>query len=86
MEPIADQRVGVRAGDHEDRSAVTAVAAARPSTRDALLSTEREAAAASVAGGDVNVDFVNEHRIWSSVDDALEAVSPFCSVASRASG
>ena len=62
MEPVTDQGVGVRAGDDEDRSAGTAVAAARTAARDELLAAKRQAAVSAVAGDDVNVDFVNEHN------------------------
>ena len=49
MEAVVDQRVGVRAGDDEDRAAVAAVAAARAAARDELLAAERQAAAPAVA-------------------------------------
>ena len=53
----------------EDRAAVPAVAAAGPAARDAFLAAESQAAAAAVAGLDVNIDFVYEHQknlvIWS---------------------
>ena len=62
MEAVVDERVGVRAGDDEDRAAVAAVAAARAAARHELLAAERQTSASAVAGRDVNVDFVNEHR------------------------
>jgi len=61
METVVDQRVRMRAGDDVHRPAVAAVAAARPAARHPHLAAERQAAAAAVAGFDVNVDFVNEH-------------------------
>src|SRR5262249_27015108 len=65
MEPEVDQRVGVRARDDEDGAAVTAVAAARPASRDELLAAEREAAAPAMSGFYVDIDFVYNHRvIW----------------------
>ena len=67
METEVDERVGMRARDDEDRSAVAAVAAARPAARHELLAPERQAPPAAVARGDVNVDLVDEHRnlvIW----------------------
>jgi hypothetical protein len=63
MEPIVDEGVGVRTGDDVNRTAVPAIAAARPASRDALFAPERQTTAAAVAGRDVNVDFVNEHRM-----------------------
>ena len=62
VETEVDERVGMRARDDEDRSAVAAVAAARPAARHELLAPERQAPAAAVARGDVNVDLVDEHR------------------------
>jgi len=62
MEPEVDQRVGVRARDHIDGTAVAAVAAARSAARHAQLASERKTPAAAVACFDVDVDFVNEHQ------------------------
>ena len=62
MEAVVDEGVGVRAGDDVDRSAVAAVAAARPAARDELLAAERQTSASAVPGRDVNVDFVDEHK------------------------
>src|SRR5439155_1593008 len=42
MEAVVDQRIRVRVGDDEDRSAVAAVAAARAAARHELLATEGE--------------------------------------------
>src|SRR5262249_14386627 len=67
VEPVVNQRVGVWAGDDEDRAAVPAVAAARATTRHVFLATEGETAFAAVTCFDVNIDFVNEHnepRMW----------------------
>ena len=61
MEAVVDEGVGVCAGDDVDRSAVSAVAAARPAARHALFAAEGQASAAAVACRDVDVDFVNEH-------------------------
>src|SRR2546422_4521232 len=63
MEPVVDQGIGVWAGDDVDRSTMTAVAAARTTTRHELLAAERETAASAVARFDVNVYFVNKHKI-----------------------
>jgi len=63
MKAEIDQGVDVRAGDDVDRAAVTAVAAARPATRDELLATERQTAAPAVARFDVDVDFVDENAL-----------------------
>jgi hypothetical protein len=61
MKSIADESVGVRAGDDNDRPAVAAVAPARPAARDALLAAECQASASTAASRDVNVDFVDEN-------------------------
>jgi len=63
MKPVADQGVGVRAGDDVHRTAVPAVAAARPPAGHAFLAAEREASASSAAGRHLDVYFVNKHRI-----------------------
>src|SRR5438067_830379 len=63
MESVVDEGVDVRAGDDEDRSAVSAVAAAGPAARDALLAPEREASAPAISGFDVNVDFVYKQSL-----------------------
>ena len=57
-----DERVLGGSGDDEDGAAVAAVAAVGPAARDELLAPEAETAAAAVAGRDVDVDFVDEHR------------------------
>src|SRR5206468_6666728 len=62
VEAVVDQRVRVRVGDDENRSAVAAVAAARAAAGHELLATEGETAASAMAGRDVNVDFVDEHQ------------------------
>ena len=49
-------------GDDVDGAAVAAVAAVGAAARDELLAAEAEAAVAAVAGGDVDVDFVDEHQ------------------------
>src|SRR5437764_616875 len=63
MESVVDEGVDLRAGDDEDRSAVSAVAAAGPAARDALLAPEREASAPAISGFDVNVDFVYKQSL-----------------------
>jgi hypothetical protein len=60
VKPVVDERVRVGAGNDVHRTAVAAVAAARSPARDPLFAAERETSAASVAGRDVNVDFVDE--------------------------
>ena len=67
MEPVADQGVGVWAGDDEDRTAVAAVAAARPSARDELFAAEGKATPAAVSGRHVNVNFVDEQLLDYSI-------------------
>jgi len=68
MEPEVDEGVGVLAGDDVNRAAVPAVSAARTAARHALLAPEGETSAATMPGLDVDIDFVNEHRIWSADD------------------
>jgi hypothetical protein len=68
MEAVVDQRVGVRTGNDVNRSAVPAVAAARTAARHTLFTPEGEAPAAAMSCCDVDIDFVNEHRIWSALD------------------
>jgi hypothetical protein len=63
MEPVIDEGVDVRAGDGVHRPARTAVTAARPAPGDAFFAAKRHAAAAAGSGFDVNVDFVNKHKI-----------------------
>jgi len=63
MKAKIDQGVDVRAGHDVDRAAVTAVAAARPATRDELLAAERQTPAPAVARFDVYVDFVDENTL-----------------------
>src|SRR5262249_6022414 len=71
MEAEVDQRVDVRAGDDEYRTAVTTVAAARPAARNELLAAEGQTALSAVPGFDVDVDLVDEHLLdWENADDA----------------
>ena len=77
MEAVVDEGVGVRAGDDEDRSAVSAVAAAGTAARNELLATKCQAAVPAVARRDVDVDFVNEHKeCWPSRHGGLRIKSP----------
>ena len=76
MKPVVDERVRVGAGDDVDRAAVTAVAAARSTARDALFAAERETSASAVAGRDVNVDFVDEQFFIEALFDRLNADDP----------
>src|SRR5919197_34148 len=62
MKAIVDERIDMRAGDVKHRSAVAAIAAARSAARHPFLTAEREAAASSAAGLDVNVYFVDKHN------------------------
>jgi hypothetical protein len=66
METKVNERVDVRAGDDVYRAAVAAVAAARAAARDELLAPEGEAAFPAVARFNVDIYFVDEHRIWLS--------------------
>ena len=49
-------------GDDVDGAAEAAVAAVGTAARDELLAPETETAAAAVAGGDMDVDLVDEHQ------------------------
>jgi len=62
LEPVVEQRVGVRAGGNEDRAAVTTVPTARPPAWNAFLAPGRQASAAAVTGRNVDIDLVNEHQ------------------------
>jgi hypothetical protein len=64
MIAVVDEGIGMRARDHVNGAAVSAVATARPAARHELLAAEGETSASAVARRNVNVDFVNEHRIW----------------------
>jgi len=48
-------------GDDVDGAAAAAVSPVGTPARDVLLTAEAEATATAVAGGHVNVDFVDEH-------------------------
>jgi hypothetical protein len=66
MKPVVDQGVRVRARDDVDGAAVASVTAAWAAARDTDFAAECEASSPACASRDVNVYFVNEHRIWSS--------------------
>src|SRR5437667_6838053 len=68
MKPVVDQSVDMRAGGDKDRPAVTTVAAARSAARHPLLAPERKAAASPAASFDVNVYFVDKHKIGKLVN------------------
>jgi hypothetical protein len=51
----------MRIGDEIDGAAFAAVAAVGSAAGDELLASEAERTGAAVTGGDVDVDFVNEH-------------------------
>ena len=63
MEAEVDEGVLARSGDDEDGAASAAVAAVGAAAGDELLATEAETAPAAVAGGHVDVDFVDEHGL-----------------------
>jgi hypothetical protein len=58
---IVNQCVVMGAGDDINGAATATIAAVRTPSRDELLSTKTETASAAVAGGDTDVDFVDEH-------------------------
>ena len=74
VKPVVDERVRVGARGDVHRAAVTAVAAARSPARDPLFAAERETSAASVAGRDVYVDFVDEQFFIETLFDLVEAL------------
>jgi len=55
------ESVVVRAGDHSDVAATTAVAAAGSATRHEFLAPEGKAAVAAIPGFHADSDFVDEH-------------------------
>ena len=60
-EAEVDERVQVAARDHVHGAAVAAVAAVGTAARDELLAPEARGASPAVAGGNLDLDFVNEH-------------------------
>ena len=65
VEAEVDEGVLGGSRDDVDRAAVAAVAAVGTAARDELLAAEAQAAAPAVAGGDVDVDLIDEHRLIS---------------------
>ena len=61
-EPEMNQGVAMGVGDERNRSAFAAVAAIGTAARNEFFPAKTEAAATAVAGLDVDVDFVDEHR------------------------
>jgi len=66
VEAIVDERVRMGTGDNEDGAAVAAIATAGAATGHTNFAAERKAPAPPRTSRDVNIYFVNEHRIWSS--------------------
>jgi hypothetical protein len=60
-----DEGVAMGIGDEVDRSALAAVAAVGTAARNELLAAEADRTATAVSGLDVDVDFVDEHVLWS---------------------
>ena len=65
LEPEIEERIEIGIRDEIDVPARSAVTAVRAAARNELLATEAHGAAAAVAGGNADVDFVYEH--WKSV-------------------
>src|SRR5439155_4220558 len=85
MKSVVDEGVGVRAGDDEDRSARSAVAAAGAAARDEFLAAKRQATVSAVARDDANVDFVDEYLLQGlNGDDADVRAVVFDTLATRA--
>jgi hypothetical protein len=66
MKPVVDEGVRVRARHDVNGAAVASITAARAAAGDTDFAAECEASSPACASCDVNVYFVNEHRIWSS--------------------
>ena len=62
MKSVVNQCVVMGTGDDVNGASTATIAAVRTSSRDELLSAKTQAASTAVAGGDVNVDFVDEHE------------------------
>jgi len=60
-------------GDDVNGASTATIAAVRTSSRDELLSAKTQAASTAVAGGDVDVDFVDEHGSGCSAQNIIEA-------------
>src|SRR6185436_18621449 len=69
-ESEGEQRVDLRVGDQDDRSAVPSVPAVGSAPRNELLPAERDAPVAPIASDDGDACFVDEHG------DALAARGP----------
>jgi deoxyribose-phosphate aldolase len=61
MKSIVNQCVVVETADNMNGASAATIAAVRTPSRDELLSTKTETASTAVAGGDAEVDFVDEH-------------------------
>jgi hypothetical protein len=66
VEAVVDERIRVGTGDDEDGAAVAAIATAWATAGHTNFPAERKAPAPTCTSRDVNIYFVNEHRIWSS--------------------
>jgi hypothetical protein len=65
VKPEINEGIRVRAGDNEDGTPVSAIAAARTAARDEFFASERQAPAPAVTGRNADLNFVNEHQeIW----------------------
>ena len=61
LEAVIEERVEVGVDDQEDRSAWTAVSAARSAARNEFLAAESHGAPAAMTGRDVDINFVYKH-------------------------
>jgi hypothetical protein len=73
MKSVVNQCVVMGAGDDVNRASTATIAAVRTPSRDELLSAKTQTAPTTVAGGNVDVDFVDEHGSGCSAQNIFEA-------------
>jgi hypothetical protein len=62
LEAVIEERVEIGLGDEVHRPAIAAIAAVRSAARDELLAPEADTPAAAMAGGNVDVYFVDKRH------------------------
>jgi hypothetical protein len=73
MKSVVNQCVVMWTGDDVNGTSTATIAAVRTPSRDELLSAKTQTASTTVAGGDVDVDFVDEHGCGCSAQNIIEA-------------
>ena len=68
---VVDQGVDVAVGDHDHAAALAAIATVRAALGDVFLAAERNHAVAAVAGGHVDLGFVDEFHFCALVQGRL---------------